>query len=360
MTPTVLKRMIWLAFAASCGGGTTSAPPGGNGSEAGQPEPDAAQGDRSAPASDGPRSPDRMSTADAGADHTPPPPPPGDAGPPPSGQPVFVVAGYGALRAVSRDRGRTWVDLIQEVPNGGDDRYLLRGIGCGNGLCVAGGGTAGATGRLLTTADGKTWAMAQTGQPGISDVAFGNGVWVGVSGSYGVRSLDGSKWDVNTDKGMLQVPDAILRRIRFCGRRFVAWGDRGKCYSSEDGLKWDACVRQGEWTEIAYGAGQCVAAGARRQTSTDGITWQQQEPMGSTWIVWAGDKFAAGSSGRTMFSPDGNTWTSMPGNPPDELVIYGAGTFVSPDAWSEDGARWTRSQRPASMNGAADIDFTYF
>jgi hypothetical protein len=213
---------------------------------------------------------------------------------------------------------------------------------------------------LLTTTDGRMWRAANTGQPGISDVAFGNGIWVGVSGGYAVRSTDGYRWDVNTDKGALSLPDAILRKMKFCGVRFVAWGDRGKCYASEDGMKWDACQRQGEWSDIAYGAGQCVAAGARRQTSTDGITWQLQEAMNATWIVWAGDHFVAGAAGRALLSPDGNTWTSMPGNPPEELVSYGDGAFVNPDAWSMDGIRWTRSQRPASMNGAADIDFTYF
>ncbi len=297
---------------------------------------------------------DAGATADAGGA-----PPVGDGGtaPPPAGQPVFALAGYGGMRAVSRDLGRTWVDLVQEVPNGGDDRNLLRGIGCGDGLCIAGGGTAGATGRLLTTADGKTWRQADTGQPGLSDVAFGDGLWVTVSGHYAARSSDGYAWKIS-DMGALSY-GRILRRMTFAGTRFVAWGDENKCASSTDGIKWDRCVGNEAFRDVAFGAGIYVGGGARLQTSRDGITWEPGQATSVSWLVWTGERFVAGASGRTYLSEDGKTWTSQTGNPPGGPVAYGAGVFVSAGSTSTDGVTWRASQRPATQNGLTDISFTY-
>jgi hypothetical protein len=273
-------------------------------------------------------------------------------------RPTFALAGYGAVRAVSRDLGRTWVDLVEEIARGGDDKYLLRGLGCGNGLCVAGGGTAGATGRLLTTSDGKTWTEAMTGAPGISDVAFGNGIWVGVSGHYGVRSDDGSKWRISDNRQLGY--GGILRRMRFAGRRFLAWGDGGKCTSTEDGLKWDKCQRSDEWSDVGFGAGLYVAVGAKRATSVDGVKFESAEELNGRWIVWTGTQFVVGGASRVSTSPDGKTWTHQSASGvPQDRVAYGAGVFVSPTSWSMDGVKWTAAARTPTMNGVTDIDFTF-
>jgi len=275
----------------------------------------------------------------------------------PTGVPSFAAAGYSGIRIVSRDLGKTWVDKVTSG-GGGDDPNLLRGIGCGNGLCVAGGGSAGATGRLITTADGKTWKEFNTGNAGISDVAYGNKIWVGVSGHYAVRSEDGYKWEVNTDKGFLGF-GGILRKMTFAGGKFIAWGDGGKRVVSIDGRAWQKISSGAEWRDLTFGNGVFVAVGSSRQTSTDGITWTSAGSPGGNWIVWTGKAFVyGGSDGNVYSSADGQTWQSGKGfMVPQGNVAFGAGAFVSYGATSTDGIKWLSSNAPSA--GITDVDFAY-
>jgi hypothetical protein len=275
----------------------------------------------------------------------------------PTGVPTFAAAGYSGIRVVSRDLGKTWVEKVTSG-GGGDDPNLLRGIGCGNGLCVAGGGSAGATGRLITTADGKTWKEFNTGDSGISDVAYGNNIWVGVSGHYAVRSEDGYKWEVHTDKGFLGF-GGILRKMTFAGGKFIAWGDGGKRVISTDGRSWQKLSSGSEWRSLTFGNGVFVAVGSNRQTSTDGITWTSAGSPGGNWVVWTGKSFVyGGSDGNVYSSADGQTWQSGKGfMVPQENVAFGAGTFVSYGATSADGIKWLSSNVPSA--GITDVDFAY-
>ena len=278
------------------------------------------------------------------------------SGVPPAGStPTFAAAGYSGVRIVSRDLGRTWVDR-QVQGGGGDDPNLLRGIGCGNGLCIAGGGSAGSTGWLSITSDGKTWRRFDLGRPGLSDMAFGNGIWVGVSGHYAVRSADAMTWEIGSDKNALSF-GGILRRMTFAGGKFIAWGDGGKRVASADGRAWTRIASGHDWRFVAHGAGIFVAVGGGRQVSTDGITWQGAAGPDGSWIVWTGDTFVMGGNGMVHKSPDGMTWTSMKGNPPGEGVVYGAGTFVAYGWRSTDGVTWTNVNAPSA--GITDVDFAY-
>src|SRR5207253_293661 len=78
----------------------------------------------------------------------------------------------------------------------------------------------------------SSWMSFSTGAPGISDVAYGRKLWVAVSGNYAVRSTDTVKWPMS-DGGKL-ADNRILRRMRFVGTRFIAWGDKLKCVVSDD------------------------------------------------------------------------------------------------------------------------------
>src|SRR5688572_7264580 len=50
----------------------------------------------------------------------------GGGGAAPAGDPVIVAVGYGHRRMRSLDLGLTWVDVVEDDPDGGDDENLLR------------------------------------------------------------------------------------------------------------------------------------------------------------------------------------------------------------------------------------------
>ena len=58
---------------------------------------------------------------------------------PPGYVPAILGVGYGGIRIVSRDGGKTWGDRAYATTNGGDDQVLLRAVVYGKGLWVATG-----------------------------------------------------------------------------------------------------------------------------------------------------------------------------------------------------------------------------
>lgn len=197
-----------------------------------------------------------------------------------------------------------------------------------------------------------------TGAPGLSDVAFGNNIWVSVSGHYAARSDDGYKWEVNTDKGSLSF-GGILRQMTFAGGKFIAWGDGGKRVQSGDGRTWTRITSGNEWRSVAFGNGVFIAVGSSRQTSTDATTWTAAGGPGGAWIVFTGTSFVyGGTDGNVYKSTDGKTWQSEKGfMVPQDRVAYGAGVFVSYGSTSNDGVKWLKSAVPSA--GITDVDFGY-
>jgi hypothetical protein len=105
------------------------------------------------------------------------------------------------------------------------------------------------------------------------DVAFGNGVFVGV-GLHGLRMLttDGVKW---TDR---QIGDEgeHLNSVVWAKDKFVAVGV-GATYTSTDGVKWERTANENAPVSMAYGAGVFVGPRwkGRLMRSTDGIKWEE-------------------------------------------------------------------------------------
>ena len=106
----------------------------------------------------------------------------------------------------------------------------------------------------------------------MTDVAFGNGVFVGV-GLHGLRmsTADGANWTeaVRGNEG------EHLNSICWTGKQFVAVG-AGVTYMSPDGKQWTASPNQNAPTTATFGDGVFVGAlwKGRVVHSADGVNWK--------------------------------------------------------------------------------------
>lgn len=66
-------------------------------------------------------------------------------------KPAIVAAGYGAIRVMSFDGGKTWKNRVVLNPNGGDDNNLIRAINYVEGVWVAAGW------KIFLSQDGANW-----------------------------------------------------------------------------------------------------------------------------------------------------------------------------------------------------------
>ena len=126
----------------------------------------------------------------------------GGTGDPAGYVPALIGVGYGGIRIVSRDGGKTWGDRAYATTSGGDDEELLRAVAYGKGLWIATGW------KLVTSTDGVHWTdrgLIKNGKnkiPGCSIVeglAYNAGYFFAACtpwDSPGVvfRSSDGLSW----------------------------------------------------------------------------------------------------------------------------------------------------------------------
>jgi hypothetical protein len=68
-------------------------------------------------------------------------------------KPAIMAAGYGGIRVVSFDDGKTWRNRKVEDPNGGDDGNLIRAINYVNGVWI------GAGWKIFRSEDGLSWTQ---------------------------------------------------------------------------------------------------------------------------------------------------------------------------------------------------------
>lgn len=243
-----------------------------------------------------------------------------DAAMPAGTVPVFVAVGYGTRRIVSCDFGRTWKGDMAEVPNGGDDGTLVRGLAAGQGkfvMAIGGGGTQ----KLAVSEDGVAWglmmpALNNPGRNGYSDVTYGKGRFVAGGGHISIVSSDGQSWGMEGTMGS----GGILRNLTFgdyMGGRFVAVGDQGRRMNSSDGVTWGSEVSGGDARlhGVAYGAGVFVAItenSANTFYSEDGgATWKTGMISGASGvrgILHDGKRFLVTTGGPTFTSTDGKSW----------------------------------------------------
>ena len=162
---------------------------------------------------------------------------PGD----PSGWvPALLGVGYGGLRIVSRDGGKTWGDRAYETTNGGDDDVLLRAVAYGKGIWVATGW------KLWTSADGVHWtdhgklgAGPLTACSIVEGLAYKDGWFFAACTPWDApgtifRSSDGLVWTKHATIG--DTGGHLFLTYR--GSKLVAYGDTKTSFQSDDGLTW--------------------------------------------------------------------------------------------------------------------------
>jgi hypothetical protein len=179
-----------------------------------------------------------------------------------------------------------------------------------------------------------------------------------------VNAQCGQTWTlVNYQRGN------AFRAITNNGSRFVAIGDYGLNWTSEDGKNWDhQPANRTNTFGITYAASKFVLVGARGfiATSSDGINWTERNTPTSDglWGVAYGDgKFVAvGNNGTIMTSANGTSWTKQTSGTIKNLadVVYGGGLFVAVGVGgvlftSPDGISWTH--RFTAENGLASAAY---
>ena len=228
----------------------------------------------------------------------------------------------------------------------------------------------------MTNVAGSNWTMVTNGT--FSSIAYGNGIYVGVSGAVGSyivkRSINGSTWTTQT------IPENNnWTSLTYGNGLFVAVANTGihEIMTSPDGITWTAqtAAEANNWYNITYGNGLFVTVASsgthRVMTSPDGITWTARSAAeANSWysVTYGNGLFVAVASygtHRVMTSPDGITWTAQTAAEANtwDGVTYGNSLFVAVSVdgthrvmTSPDGITWT-AQTAAEANTWVSITY---
>ena len=262
-----------------------------------------------------------------------------------------VTFGNGRFVAVGNRSVISSVDGVEWQAWPGAVNHDLATVGFGNGKFVAyrNGVPAG-----IISSDGVNWSSFAL-QPalafGIRSVAFGNGLFVGVTASQIRTSPDGTNWTAQTDLS--------FHSVTFANGTFLAVGER--IARSVDGTNWDLVLppQTNFLAAATFGDGKFVVVGERGMllTSSDGIDWTIRgggTPNNLRGITRAPSGFVAvGNEGTVWSSANGFGWTNRGSITAHNLraIAYGNETLVAagegnPIFTSRDGLVWTSQSAP--------------
>lgn len=270
-----------------------------------------------------------------------------------------VLTDSGAL-LLSKD-GVTW----RRTPDGAGDR--LNAVAWGNGNWVA----VGDPGVLLRSTDGERWREVPSG----TLETFSTVTWAGDQFVATTKSLDGGVcWDKGDCRSYVYTSKDGARwqavSIHSPGIRQIAWGNgryvgvdfNQKAYLSDDGRTWRrASAGAGApLYQVRYQGGHFLALGYRERDgklllyrSTDGEVWEEQAFPGNgrlaTELIATNDRFMLiGADVLVYYSVDGVTWAARPKVGPRILQATAGGPWyvgtVEDEtlglSYSPDGAIW--------------------
>ncbi len=230
-------------------------------------------------------------------------------------------------------------------------------------------GYTGTTYLWATSTDGSTWTNRSAAE-NLTDIVFGNGVWVGnYVNSYVKQSTNGTSWNVTPGPiGSQTLNSTAHNGVTGAGSVFVTVGNAGSVASSNaDGTTWTTRSSgvSAALNAVAFGNGLFVAVGNTGviTTSPDGVTWtvrataNQLTTYNFSSVVYGAGRWIAvtnsgsiGNSGSTyggaFVSTDGITWRPVGGSgwgqniarqlaaSPTRILAASGGTGIywSPDA----------------------------
>ena len=153
--------------------------------------------------------------------------------------------------------------------------------------------------------DGVNWTSSYS-QVEYQDVAFGNGIYVAVSGASVATSEDGIEWVLaNTGLGSVMRATSIL----WTGDEFVLSSEEGGLAVSQNGIDWDVSIIPGGVVSIASSGSEIVACDSDDAVyrSNDGVLWSPiPDRRGRRLSFQGGRYFLFGSNFYT--SVDGESW----------------------------------------------------
>jgi len=196
------------------------------------------------------------------------------------------------------------------------------------------------------------------------DIAFGNGVFVGVGGPYRAYSYNGISWIESLPVGF------FAEYVTFGNGQFVAVGYAlvditltSFIFTSPDGITWTSRTpSEVMWfQDISYANGLYVAVATdgtnRIMTSPDGITWTSRTTaITPTFIgvaygngIWVA-VCDTSPGGTTFTSYDGINWDEQPTVFTSTTILFADGKFTTGSRYSVDGLTWITNSIPFSPN----------
>ncbi len=251
------------------------------------------------------------------------------------GNGVFVAIGNNAI--YSTTDGRNWTPVPSDmIP----PSTVLQAIAFGDGKFVIEGWADNRYQVALISTDGLNWeAHSQYSGPSITDLAYGNGQWVGHTAltGYVYRSPDGVDWTIHDLHSVYQY------NIAYGNGTFATVGN-GFNFTSTDGANWTPHAQptagSANFRGLVYGNGKFVAVGdGVILYSSDGANWSYQTAnINGNYgqlkgLTFGGGRFVAIDPdwGVILTSTDGANWSYLPPSFRVKFInsiAYGNGQFV--------------------------------
>jgi hypothetical protein len=196
-----------------------------------------------------------------------------------------------------------------------------------------------ANGSMIRSTNGTSFSITTglTTTGNINDVGFGGGTFVaaGASGAL-ISSANGTSW-TSRSSGIT----SNINAVEYGGSVFLIGANSGSAATSIDGASWTTRTSGFAATNIssiAYGAGLFVAVGGSIiRTTPDGITWTARSAPGTmtgniSRIKFANNLFVAVTSttGEIITSSDGITWSEVSGG---GIVLLDGIAYVGSSRW---------------------------
>lgn len=223
----------------------------------------------------------------------------------------------------------------------------LRAATEGGGVFVA----VGKNGFILRSTNGSQWDRVTSGvDKDLSDVAYGNGIFVAVGSGIALVSTNGLSWQAYSPSSFY--PNSIA-----FGNSFFVTLSWNAVHTSNDGINWNtvdiSSVTSNYMTHILYGDGVFVAVGYGGTIITSDVspyaTWipQASHTARALWQVTHGNGtyVVVGESGTVITSSNAQDWTVETTGITQTLMAvgFGNGVFVlsGGNSSSDAGHIWT-------------------